>query len=484
MSDNLKSKTEKALIWSFFDKFGQQILYFVSGVILANILMPSDYGKIGLLALFTALSNILIDSGFGSALIRKRGATETDYATVFYFNIVLSVFFYAILFFCAPLIASFFGIPQLTEISRVLFLAIIFQAFGLIQQTRMFKEIKFTYLARINIISLGVSSAIAIWIAVEGAGVWALVVQAVGMAIIKSLLLWYYGKWKPSASFRLSSLREFAGYSSNLLGTGILNTVFNNIYPMIIGKSFSANAVGFYTQAYKFQDIPSALIGNIFRSVAFPVLSSINNDHDRLLRVFGKYIRTTAFFIFPIMGAMIVIAEPLILSLITEKWRESIPILRVLSIAGSFSPFIILYYDLFNTVGRSDINFKMEIGKKIFLIAGISYIIYMGTGIMPLIWLWVAYTLLSLCATCIISAVKTGYRIGDFLKDISPYLLLTVVSMAISVSCFLFVEGCWAQLFSAAAVFGTVYLGIAWLLRMEILLECRSLLIRKLTGHE
>ena len=179
MSDNLKSKTEKALIWSFFDKFGQQILYFVSGVILANILMPSDYGKIGLLALFTALSNILIDSGFGSALIRKRGATETDYATVFYFNIVLSVFFYAILFFCAPLIASFFGIPQLTEISRVLFLAIIFQAFGLIQQTRMFKEIKFTYLARINIISLGVSSAIAIWIAVEGAGVWALVVQAV-----------------------------------------------------------------------------------------------------------------------------------------------------------------------------------------------------------------------------------------------------------------------------------------------------------------
>lgn len=484
MSDNLKSKTEKALIWSFFDKFGQQILYFVSGVILANILMPSDYGKVGLLALFTALSNILIDSGFGSALIRKRGATETDYATVFYFNIVLSVAFYAILFFCAPLIASFFEIPQLVEISRVLFLAIIFQAFGLIQQTRMFKEIRFTYLARINIISLGVSSGAAIWMAAAGFGVWALVVQAVGMAVIKSILLWYYGKWKPVAGFRFSSLREFVGYSSNLLGTGILNTVFNNIYPMIIGKNFSTNAVGFYTQAYKFQDIPSALIGNIFRSVAFPVLSSINNDHERLLRVFGKYIRTTAFFIFPIMGAMIVVAEPLILSLITEKWRESIPILRVLSIAGSFSPFIILYYDLFNTVGRSDINFKMEIGKKIFLVAGIGYIIYMGFGIMPLIWLWVAYTLLSLCATCIISAAETGYRIRDFLKDIAPYMLLTAVSMGISASCYLFVDGCWGRLFSALIIFGAVYLGIASLLRMEIMLECRSLLIRKLTGHE
>lgn len=484
MSDNLKSKTEKALIWSFFDKFGQQILYFVSGVILANILMPSDYGKIGLLALFTALSNILVDSGFGSALIRKQGATETDYATVFYFNIVLSILFYAILFFCAPFIAGFFGIPQLTEISRVLFLAIIFQAFGLIQQTRMFKEIKFTYLARINIISLGVSSAVAIWIAVEGAGVWALVVQAVGMAIVKSVLLWYYGKWKPVAPFRFSSLREFAGYSSNLLGTGILNTIFNNIYPMIIGKSFSTNAVGFYTQAYKFQDIPSALVGNIFRSVAFPVLSSINNDHERLLRVFGKYIRTTAFFIFPIMGAIIVVAEPLILSLITEKWRESVPILRVLSIAGSFSPFIILYYDLFNTVGRSDINFKMEIGKKIFLIAGISYIVFSGSEIMWLIWLWVVYTLLSLCTTGIISAVVIGYRSLDFLKDIFPYLLLTLVSMGISALCFFFIEGCWAQLFSILAVFGIVYLGIARLLRMEIMQECRSLLIRKLTGHE
>lgn len=484
MSDNLKSKTEKALIWSFFDKFGQQILYFVSGVILANILMPSDYGKMGLLALFTALSNILVDSGFGSALIRKRGATETDYATVFYFNIVLSVLFYAILFFCAPLIASFFGIDQLAEISRVLFLAIIFQAFGLIQQTRMFKEIKFTYLARINIISLGVSSAVAIWIALEGAGVWALVVQAVGMAVIKSALLWYYGKWRPSAAFRLSSLREFAGYSSNLLGTGILNTVFNNIYPMIIGKSFSTSAVGFYTQAYKFQDIPSALVGNIFRSVAFPVLSSINNDHERLLRVFGKYIRTTAFFIFPIMGAMIVAAEPLILSLITEKWRESVPILRVLSIAGSFSPFIILYYDLFNTVGRSDINFKMEVGKKIFLVAGIGYIICTGSGIMPLIWLWVAYTLLSLCATCIISAVKTGYRIRDFLSDIMPYLLLTLVSMGGASLCLLFVDGDWARLFSVIAVFGILYVGIASLLKMEIMTECRSLLIRKLKGHE
>lgn len=484
MSDNLKKKTEKALIWSFADKFGQQILYFVSGVILANLLMPADYGKVGLLALFTAMSNILIDSGFSSALIRKKKATEADYSTIFYFNILLSVLFYLVLFFCAPLLAKFFGIPELTAIARVIFIAIIFQAFGIIQQTRMFKYIRFTYLARINIFSLAVSSAAAIYMAVHGQGVWALVMQTVGMALVKSVLLWYYGNWRPKLIFRISSIREFLAYSSNLLGTGLLNTVFNNIYPLLIGKGFSTSAVGFYTQANKFQDIPSALIGNIFRSVAFPVLSSINDDRERLLRVFGKYIRTTAFFIFPIMGVMVLIAKPLILALITAKWAESIPMLRVLSIAGAFSPLIILYYDIFNTVGRSDINFRMEVGKKILLVSGIAICLCAGWGIMSLIWLWVIYTLISLAATCIISDIMVGYKIKNFISDILPYLSLTLIAMGISSLCYFVFSDNWLLLISVLLSFAAVYAGTAALLRLEIWKECCSLLMEKLHRHE
>ena len=305
---DLKQRTEKALIWSFVDKCGQHTTYFVSGIILANLLMPGDYGKIGVLTIFIVLSNILIDSGFSSALIRKKGATDQDYSTIFFFNLIISVLFYFVLYFSAVGIASYFEIPDLISISRVLFLSIVFNSLGLIQQTRMFKEIRFTEYARINIVSLTISSAVAIWYAANGGGVWALVVQTLGLSILKTILLLAYGRWFPKFIFSFASIKEFLGYSANLLGTGILNAIFNNIYPLIIAKSFSTATVGFYTQAHKLQDIPSALIANIFRSVAFPVLSSINDDKPRLLRVSGKYIRTTASFIFPIMMLLIVVA--------------------------------------------------------------------------------------------------------------------------------------------------------------------------------
>ena len=455
---DLKQRTEKALIWSFVDKFGQQIIYFVSGIILANLLMPGDYGKIGVLTIFIVLSNILIDSGFSSALIRKKGATDSDYSTIFYFNLIISLFFYLILYFSATFISSYFEIPDLVNISRVLFLSIIFNSLGLIQQTRMFKEIRFTEYARINIAALTISSAFAIWLAANGGGVWALVVQTLGLSVLKTILLWFYGRWYPKLIFSISSIKEFLGYSANLLGTGVLNAVFNNIYPLIIAKSFSTSTVGFYTQAQKLQDIPSALIANIFRSVAFPVLSSINDDKPRLLRVFGKYIRTTAFFIFPIMMLLIVVAHPLILSLITDKWIHSVPMLQVLSLAGMFSPFIILYYDLFNTEGRSDINFKLEIAKKIFLIIAITIALSFGNSIMSLICVWVAYTLLSLIVTAVVSSRVAGYKVISFVRDITPYFLVAFASAIISLIPHILFSNSWALLISSALVYGVSYI--------------------------
>lgn len=477
---DLKQRTEKALIWSFVDKFGQQIIYFVSGIILANLLMPGDYGKIGVLTIFIVLSNILIDSGFSSALIRKKGATDSDYSTIFYFNLIISLFFYLILYFSATFISSYFEIPDLVNISRVLFLSIIFNSLGLIQQTRMFKEIRFTEYARINIAALTISSAFAIWLAANGGGVWALVVQTLGLSVLKTILLWFYGRWYPKLIFSISSIKEFLGYSANLLGTGVLNAVFNNIYPLIIAKSFSTSTVGFYTQAQKLQDIPSALIANIFRSVAFPVLSSINDDKPRLLRVFGKYIRTTAFFIFPIMMLLIVVAHPLILSLITDKWIHSVPMLQVLSLAGMFSPFIILYYDLFNTEGRSDINFKLEIAKKIFLIIAIAIALSFGNSIMSLICVWVAYTLLSLIVTAVVSSRVAGYKVISFVRDITPYFLVAFASAIISLIPHIFFSNSWALLISSALVYGVSYISIVAILKMEIWLECLSLAKRKL----
>lgn len=426
MPDSLKKRTLNALVWSFVDKCGQQLLYFVSGIILANLLSPEDYGQIGVLTLFITLSGILVDSGFGSALIRKKNATETDYSTIFYFNLGISLLFYLILFAAAPLIADFFEIPGLTPVARVLFLSILFQGFSLIQQVRLTKHIAFTHLARINIVAILLGSTAAIAYAWQGGGVWALVVQQLLIALLRTVLLWAYGHWRPRARFSFRSIREFLSYSSHLIGTGVLNAIYNNLYPMLIGKGYSTASVGFYTQAHRFQEIPSSLVATIFRSVAFPVLSTINDEPDRMIRIFGKYIRTISFFIFPVMTLFIVIAEPLVLVLLSEKWAASIPYLQRLCIAGAFSPFIILYYDLFNTIGRSDINLKTEIVKKILLTAGIFFCF--GQGIIALIWLWVAYTLASLLASMLLGQAFTSYRAARFVRDITPCLLLSAAA--------------------------------------------------------
>ena len=462
MSDTLKKRTLNALVWSFIDKCGQQLLYFISGIILANLLTPEDYGKIG----FITLSGILVDSGFGSALIRKKKATETDYSTIFFFNLAISVFFYLILFFAAPLIADFFEIPSLTLIARILFISIIFQGFGLIQQVRLTKHIAFTHLARINIIAILAGSTVAIVYAYRGGGVWALVIQQLLITLLRTILLWVYGHWYPAVVFSPKSIREFLAYSSHLIGTGVLNAVYNNIYPMLIGKGYSTASVGFYTQAHRFQEIPSSLVATIFRSVAFPVLSTINDEPERMIRIFGKYIRTISFFIFPVMVLFIVIAEPLVLVLLSEKWAAAIPFLQRLCIAGAFSPFIILYYDLFNTIGRSDINLKTEIVKKILLTVGIFFCF--GKGIIALIWLWVAYTLASLAASMWLGQHFTSYRATRFVRDIIPCLLLSVFAGIIAWGVFLSCTSLLGRLIAPLLVFTAVYLLGTYTARVEI----------------
>ena len=477
MSDNLKKKTLTALIWSFVDKFGQQFLYFVTGIILAIPLNPVDLGKMALLAVFVALSSILIDSGFGSALIRKKEATDADYSTIFYFNIGVSLIFYLILFALAPFIESYSGVPGLAAVARVSFLSIVFLAFGMIQQTRLIKYIQFTQLARINIISLFCSSVFAVITAFMGWGVWALVIQSLGMAIVKSVLLWIYGRWRPKWIFRVASMTEFFGYSSSLIGTGVLNTIFNNIYPWLIGKGYSTQAVGYYNQANKFQDMPSALIANIFRSVAFPVLSSINDDRERMIRVFGKYIRTVSFIIFPIMFLLMLVSQPLISILLPEKWAPSIPLMQVLCISGAFSPFIILYYDLFNAVGRSDINLKMEIFKKIFFIIGI--LVCFKYSIMALMWLWVVYTLCSLIATMFLAHKYVNYTMGSFFFDIFPCLSISLIIAAMSSLYYLVFQDRWLLLVTISGTFGLLYIIAARLFQLEMWHECLQLFKKK-----
>lgn len=474
MKEDLKGKTTKALVWSSADKVGQQVFYLVAGIILARQLSPTDYGKVGVLTIFIALSGILIDSGFSSALIRKKGATQADYSTVFYLNIAISCLLYALLYAAAPFIAAFFNVPDLTLICRVLFLVIPMNALSLIQQTLLFKHFKLSVNARVNLWALGLASVAAVVMAYCGMGVWSLVTQTLGLAVLRALFFWTFNDWRPQWVFRMASLREFFGYSSNLVVSGIINNVFNKIYPIIIGKFYGMTQTGYYTQADKYQDIASALIGNIFRSVAFPVFSTVQDDLQRLKRICRKNVRAIAFFIFPIMLLMVVVSYPLILLVLKAQWLPSVPYFRLLCLSGICSPFIILFYDLFNSLGYSRLNLQLEIGKKAYLFIGIA--LFYSTGIMYLIGWWVSYSVLSLVASIFFARRFIGYGYGECLKDILPYLLLALAAAVISAIVYLLLPGDVWRLCVVPVVYAAVYLGCVCVLKLEMWREMASML--------
>lgn len=457
MEENLKRKTTKALVWSTADKLGQQLFYLVAGIILARQLSPEDYGKVGVLTIFIALSGILIDSGFSSALIRKKEAAQADYSTVFYVNVAISCVLYGLLYAAAPYIAVFFKVPDLIYICRILFLVIPLNALSLIQQTLLLKHFKLFVSARVNLWSLGIASVVAIAMAYGGMGVWSLVAQTLGLSLFRAVFFWVFNDWRPRWIFRMASLREFFGYSSNLVVSGIINNVFNKIYPIIIGKFYGMTQTGYYTQADKYQDIASSLISNIFRSVAFPVFSKVQDDLQRLKRICRKNVRAIAFFIFPIMLLMVVVSYPLISILLKEQWVPSVPYFRLLCFSGICSPFIILFFDLFNSLGYSRLNLQLEIGKKIYLFAGIA--LFYSSGILWLIGWWISYSVLSLAASIFFARRFLGYGFGEYVKDIFPYFILALASAILSCGVYLLLPSDLWRLCLVPVVYVVLYLG-------------------------
>ncbi len=478
MEDDLKGKTTKALIWSSADKLGQQALYLVAGIILARQLAPEDFGKIAVLTIFIALSGILIDSGFSTALIRKKEATQADYSTVFFVNIGISFLLYGILYAAAPYISIFFKVPDLTLICRVLFLIIPLNAFSLIQQTLLLKHFRLAVSARVNLWALGIASVTAVAMAYAGMGVWSLVAQTLGLALFRAIFFWLFNDWRPQWVFRMASLREFFGYSSNLVISGIINNVFNKVYPLIIGKFYGMTQTGYYAQADKYQDIASSLVSNIFRSVAFPVFSTVQDDLERLKRICRKNVRAIAFFIFPIMSLMIVVSYPMILLVLKEQWLPSVPYFRLLCFSGICSPFIILFFDLFNSLGHSRLNLQLEIAKKTYLFIGIA--LFYSSGIMGLIEWWISYSLLSLVVGIFFARRFIQYNYTEFLKDIAPYLLLALAAALLSIGVYLLLPGDWWRLCIVPVVYGWIYIEGAALLKLEMWQEVLTMLKKRM----
>ena len=435
MTDNLKQKTISALLWSFVDRFGQQVLYLLSGMVLARIILPEEYGKIAVLTIFIAIANILSDGGMAGALFKKRTPTKQDYDTVFFFNIIIACILYLVVFLAAPWIAQFFKEPDLASLLRVLQLSSIVTAFGFIQQTQLSKAINMKALSKVNIAALFLASAVAIVMALYGFKAWALVAQTLGMAVFRTIILWLFGKWRPTWVFNFSSLKEFWGFSAKMMMVSLLNSVSNNIYSLFIKKNYSFTLAGFYAQAYKYQDIPSLLISGTFHTVTLPVLASVNHDKERMERIFRKNIKSMAFVIFPVMFLLSIVAKPLIVLLLSDVWLPSAPMFQVLCVAGAFLSFTVIACDVFIATGRSDWYLTYEIIRKLMLFGGI-FCCY-SYGIMALCYLWLAYSVLSLLLSLVFTGKMITYGLRKFITDSGVYLLLALLlSGAVYLWCF------------------------------------------------
>ncbi len=421
---SLKSRTVTGLTWSFIDNFSRRGITFVVGIILARLLTPVEFGLIGMIAIFIAISQSLIDSGFTQALIRKENCTQTDYSTVFYFNLFVGVVLYSILFFSANSISSFYDEPQLKSLVQVLSFGIIINAFAIVQRARLIKSINFKLQTKISIIASICSGVIGIIVVYLGKGVWGLVIYNLLDNTFTSLLLWVWNKWRPSLLFSNKSFNEMFSFGYKLTVSGLIDTVYKNIFLIIIGKYYSAAELGFYTRADQFNKLPSQNITSVIQRVSFPVLSEIQNDIPRLKTAYQKLIKSTMLITFACMFLLIAIAKPLLFTLIGEKWLPSVIYLQLLGFVGMLYPLHAINLNMLIVQGRSDLFLKLEVVKKALAIPVIMFGVFMSIEVM--IVGMIVLSMISYFLNSYYSGNQIGYTSFQQLKDILPSFILSL----------------------------------------------------------
>ena len=364
MSDSIKHQAVKGVMWSAVERFSVQGIQFVLTIIIARLVLPSDYGLIAMLSIFLAIAQVFVDSGFSNALIQKKDRTETDFSTVFYFNIIISVVFYLFLYFSAPYIASFYKEPDLSSVTRWIGLNIIIAGFSIVQRAKLTINVDFKRQAKASLSAVLISGIMGILLAYKGWGVWALVTQTLSNSLLNTLLLWIFAKWIPKWVFSRESFNTLFSFGSKLLLSGLLHTVYINLYSLVIGRRYTSIDVGFYNRAYQFASFPSINIVGIINRVIFPIQCEIQDDNERLKKSFLKYLRISCFIIFPLMIIVAVLSKPLILLLLTEKWLPAAELLPILCFAYMWYPVMVVNNQILNVKGRSDYFFMQRYSRK------------------------------------------------------------------------------------------------------------------------
>lgn len=465
----LKTKTVNGVIWSSIDRFSTQGIQFVFSILIARLLLPSDYGVVAMLGIFMAVSNCFIDSGFSTALIRKIDRTEVDFSTVFYFNIAVSCFFYGLLWIGAPYIAAFYEIPLLTDVTRVQGLTLIIGALSGIQSAKLSINIDFKSRAKISVVTTILTGAIGLWMAYSGYGVWALVAQVVLGSMLRTILLWCVVRWMPLWAFSWRSFKELFSFGSKLLASSLLDTIYNNVYTIVIGKCFSANVLGVYSRADSLAQFPSSNLTNVLQGVTFPVLSSIQNEEERLADAYKRFLKISAFVIFPLMVGLAAVADPLIRIVLTDKWEECIYLLQIICFSMMWYPVHAINLNILSVKGRSDYFLKLEVIKK--TLGVIMLCVTIPLGIVAMCYGRVFTSVVCLAINTYYTKKIINYGYLSQMKDLAHILIHSLIMGVISSVIVYLMPTLWSKLICGIVAGVIYYIGGAYLFRFAEIQE-------------
>lgn len=459
-----KNKLVSGVIWDSIGQFSALGIQFLVLIIISRVLSPSDYGVIGLLSVFIVIAAILLDSGFSQALIQRKYVDQKMLSSIFYMNFAIGVVLYFILYFASPVIANYYNMVELTKYSRVLFLIIPINSLGLTQNVQIQKNMQFRKFAITNVGSAVISGGVGIWMAYSNFGIWSLVGQQLTLSVSKTTLFFIQMRWLPSLSFSFKSVRELFGFSMNLMLHSLINTTMNNIYVLVIGKHFSPREVGYYNQANKFEQISSSTITTILMRVSFPILVTMKDNVDQFRYAYIKILKMLSFVIVPLMSLLFCIAEPLFLTLLTEKWVPAVPYFRLLCIYGMSLPLVQLSYNIYKVFGKGKMLVRIDTLRHLIFITTICFTIKYGVIIM------LTGQAIIMALMAILNLWYSGrlfnYVLLLALKDIAPYYIISFGTLCLV--CFIpsLNEGILTVIFKSV-VFILIYLMMTTLFKLS-----------------
>lgn len=465
--NNGKSGVIKSLIYKFIERCGYQGIAFIVQIILARLLDPTDYGMLTLLTIFTQIAQVFVQSGFNTALIQRKDATERDFSSVFYVSLTISVLLYGVLFFASPLIADFYDMPELKGIMRVLALILIPGAFNSIQNAKIAKEMQFKKLMYCTLGAVVISGTVGILMAYLGFGVWALVAQQLSNQVAVCLIMMFVVKWRPKAVFELDRVKVLFSFGWKLLCSNLIDTLYKDLRSLVIGKKYDSGTLGFYNRGKQFPELIINNINGAVQSVMLPALAKHQSDKVRMKSMMRRSIVTSSFIIFPIVMGLAVTAEPLISLILTDKWMPCVPYMRIYCFTMAFYPIHSANLQALNAQGRSDIFLKLEIIKKLFGIVILLITVFCFHSPIAIAMGGAVATLIS----CFINASPNKkllqYNYFEQMKDILPSAGISLI-MGAAVYCVQFLGlASWLTLLIQIPLGIVIYIALAELFRLE-----------------